>query len=75
MSETDLLKKDIEYIQKDIKSINGHITNHIPTQNGELGGRICELKKSFNDFRINQMKWQSGILVSIVLMLLAILFK
>lgn len=73
MSKTDLLKKDIDYIKRDIADINKHITNHIPTQINELGGKVCDIKKAFNDYKLSNKSWQIGILTTLIFLLLATL--
>ena len=68
------------------EEIYSQVKNHLPSQIKELGNRVCDIKKSFNEYKLLQVKefsdfkssngkWQAGILVSIILLLLATLIN
>jgi len=66
-------EKRISRTEAQQEEIMRQLTNHVPTRFDKLEASVCELKKSFNDFRISQGKWIIGIFVSIVMLLLAII--
>lgn len=66
-------EKRISLQEAQQKEIMRQLTNHVPTRFDKLEHSVCELKNSFNEFRISQGKWIIGIFVSIVMLLLAVI--
>lgn len=54
-----------KFIERAIEKIEKQMSNHIPTT-------ICSIKKDLNAFKISQARIFTGILVSVVLMLIAL---
>ena len=71
------MKKDFNWIKEEIKIIKKQVFNDIPHKicqmKKELNEKVDNLKKEFADYRLSQAKFQVGILVSIVLLLIGII--
>ena len=65
----------IERLKTEMAEVKDQVKNHLPTQIRELSSRICDLKRSFNEYKFSQSKFMTGILVSIVLLLLGIIIN
>lgn len=63
------LKKDVGFLKSEITEIKNQVKNHIPSEIKEMGHRICELKKVFQEYQLSEAKWKIGILVAIILLL------
>lgn len=61
-------KKDISFLKSEVSTIKKQVFNDIPH-------KICELKKEFISFKLSQARWQTGILVSIVLLLIGVIIN
>ena len=62
------VEKDVGFLKDDIATIKKQVFNDIPH-------KICELKKEFVSFKLSQARWQTGFLVSIILLLIGIIIN
>lgn len=63
----------IERLNTEMAEVKDQVKNHLPTQIKDLSGRICDLKKAFNSYQLSQSKFMTGILVSIVILLIGVI--
>ena len=69
------LEKDVSWLKSEIGEIKTQVKNHIPSEIKEMGHRVCEIKKTLNEFKLSQARWQIGILVSIVILLVGVIIN
>ena len=58
------LKKDIGFLLSKITALEKQVSN-------DISHKLCDLRRCFNDYKLANAKLQTGILVSIILLLLA----
>jgi hypothetical protein len=73
------IQKDIEWMKNKLCDLSSMVGNHIPTQIKELDNKfiaeVSSLNKEFADYRDKQGKWLIGILISILMLLLGVIFN
>lgn len=62
------IKKDLHWLDEKINKIELQVTNHLPT-------KIDCLEEKIDNYRVNNQRWLTGILVSLIFLLIGTLLN